>query len=368
LLRNSGSGRLSEEHAAIRDAVRGFLAERASMAHVRAALESEDGWSRQIWRGLAGELGFAGLAIAEEHGGAGLGVRELAIVAEELGGALAPIPWFETAVLSATLLSACAAYEHLPRVASGQCIATLAWRDASGKPDAIGPELRDGRLHGAAHYVSFGHVADLLLVAARTGDSVALCAIDSHARGVATQKQTSLDLARPFATITFDGASATILDADATLILAYSFAMASAVLAAEQVGAAARVLDDTVAYSKQRVQFGRVIGSFQAMKHRMADMKLELEAARSAAAWALDALETEATDLQLACSGARAACSDAFLHIASEGVQLLGGIGFTWEHSAHLYFKRARASSTLLDSPAHQREIVARALLDERTT
>lgn len=365
MLRHAGSNRLTPEQTAIRDGVRGFLAEQASMERVRAALDSADGWSREMWRAFAGELGFAALAVPEAHGGAGLGAQELALVAEELGAALAPIPWFETAVLSATLLHLCEASVYLSRIAAGDCIATLAWRAASGRPDAIGPDWRDGKLHGAAHFVPFGHAAELLLVVAQTEQGPVLCAVNADESGIEIVRETSLDLTRPFATVTFNAAAAHLLTDDAILPLAYGFAIASAVLAAEQVGAAARVLENTVAYSKQRVQFGRVIGSFQAMKHRMADMKLELEAARSAAAWALDAIAREAPDLQLACSGARAACSEAFLRIAADGIQLLGGIGFTWEHEAHLYFKRARASSTLLDSPAHHREIVARTLLDE---
>lgn len=335
------------------------------MERVRAALGSPEGWARDMWRAFAVELGFSGLAIPEAHGGAGLGVRELALVAEELGATLAPIPWFETAVLSTTLLTACHAGAALERIARADCVATLAWRGASGRPDDYGLELRDGRVRGTAHYVPFGHAADLLLVAARDSAGLALALVEAKAAGVAIERNTSFDLTRPYARVTFSDAPAVIMARDAKAVLERSFAIAATVLASEQVGAMARVLEETVAYAKQRVQFGRVIGSFQAMKHRMADMKLELEAARSAADWALAAIEADAPDYLTACSGARAACSEAFLRIASDGVQLLGGIGFTWEHAAHFYFKRARASSTLLNSPAHHREIVARALLDE---
>ena len=338
------------------------------MAHVRAAIDSEDGWAGEMWRTFASELGFAALAIPEPLGGAGLGVRALALTAEELGATLAPIPWFETAVLSATLLEECNAAALLERIAAGDCVSTLAWRDKTGRPGAIGPALRDGKLSGAAHYVPFAHAADLMLVVARTGDALALYAVEANDPNVEIIRDATLDLTRPFSHVTFHAVAAEIVALDVESSLQRAFASAGAVLAAEQVGAMARLLDETVAYAKQRVQFGRVIGSFQAMKHRLADMKLELEAARSAAAWALDAIETDAPDLALACSGARAACSDAFLKIAAEGIQLSGGIGFTWEHHAHLFFKRARASSTLLDPPAHHREIVARALLDQAST
>jgi alkylation response protein AidB-like acyl-CoA dehydrogenase len=345
--------------------VRGFLAEQATMAHVRAALESEEGWSPEIWRGLGAELGFAGLAISEEQGGAGLDVSELAAVAEELGATLAPIPWFETSVLSVALLKEAGAPALLSKLAGGACIATVAWRAASGRPGEIGPILSGGKLSGAAHYVSFAHAANLLLVMARTDKGLALCAIDADAPGVEITRDTSLDLTRPLSHVSFNDVPATPLMTSAEDRLRRAFAVASAVLAAEQVGGMARVLEDTVAYSKTRVQFGRVIGSFQAMKHRMADMKLELESARSAAAWALDAIQGNDSDLLLACSGAHAACSDAYLKIASEGIQLIGGVGFTWEHSAHLFFKRARASSNLLDPPWRHRDIIAHALLDQ---
>lgn len=157
--------------------MRGFLAERATFEHVRAAIESQEGWARDTWHALAVELGFAALAIPDELGGAGLGVRALALTAEELGATLAPIPWFETAVLSASVLQECNASTALARIATGACVATLAWRDKAGRPGGIGPVLRNGKLSGAAHYVSFAHAADLLIVAARTDNDLVLCAI-----------------------------------------------------------------------------------------------------------------------------------------------------------------------------------------------
>ena len=374
------SAGLTDDQIFIRDSARVFLRDQADFDRLRKAVDG-DGWDRDLWTSFASELGFAGIGVAEAHGGAGLGPIELALIAEELGRTLAPIPWFETAVLAATAMAEAASDGQqsalLGPIARGETIATLAMRDAEGRPipDGIGPVLvQDGagwRLTGRAHFVPFGAVADLLVVAARTPgssgwDGISLIALP--ASGLTREALTSLDLTRPLAHVDFDMA----VTADAILgtageagpALRHTLAIASGILASEQVGGMQRTLDETVDYSKQRVQFGRVIGSFQAMKHRMADMKLWLEAARSAAAMAADAIARNADDTETLCASARAYCSDAYLRMAADGIQLHGGIGFTWEHHAHLFFKRARGSATLLDSPAHHRELVARAIID----
>ena len=374
------SAGLTDDQIFIRDSARDFLRDQADFDRLRKAVDGT-GWDRDLWTSFASELGFAGIGVAEAHGGAGLGPIELALIAEELGRTLAPIPWFETAVLAATAIAEAASDVQqsalLGPIARGETIATLAMRDAEGRPipDGIGPVLtQDGggwRLTARAHFVPFGAIADLLVVAARTPgssgwDGISLIALP--ASGLTREALTSLDLTRPLAHVDFDMA----VPADAILgtageagpALRRTLAIASGILASEQVGGMQRTLDETVDYSKQRVQFGRVIGSFQAMKHRMADMKLWLEAARSAAAMAADAIARNADDMETLCASARAYCSDAYLRMAADGIQLHGGIGFTWEHHAHLFFKRARGSASLLDSPAHHRELVARAIID----
>lgn len=359
---------MSSDTGAIAEAARAFLKEAAPFDVVRRVVDSPEGWARDEWRTFAQELGFAGLAAPESAGGAALGVAELAVVAEALGETLLPIPWFESAVLATLILREAGADAQLSAIAAGEAIATFAARDATGAPlpAALGVQAVGGLLNGAAHYVTFGAQADAFVVAAREDSGVSLFMVEARANGVSVQKETSLDLTRPLATVHFESVQGARVGepgaGEAPLLRALD--IAGVVLAAEQIGAMQRTLDEVVAYAKQRVQFGRVIGSFQAMKHRFADMKLSLEAARSALAWALRALAESDPQAPLACAGARAFCSQAFLAIAAEGVQLHGGVGFTWEHHAHLFFKRARSSSTLLDPPARHRERVAAALLD----
>lgn len=360
---------LSADQIAIRDAAHGFLAANATFDHVRQALSGPEGWSRDLWKQFAKDLGFAGLAVPETLGGSGLGLAELALVAEELGACLAPMPWFESAVLSALTLQAIGATAQQSEIAAGR-IVTLALREAPGRPLplGVGPEIRGGALEGEAHFVPFGHIAETLIVAARERGGLSLFAIAANAEGVEIIPAVTLDLTRPMASIRLAGVdvSSARLGAPGQCedALMRALALSGAVLAAEQVGGMRRTLAELVAYAKQRVQFGRQIGSFQALKHRMADMKVLLEGARSAAAWAIDAVRTNDPGALTACAGARAYCSDTYLKVAAEGIQLHGGIGFTWEHHAHLFFKRARSSSTLLDPPEHHRELVARAIVD----
>lgn len=367
---------LSDEQSAIRDAARDYLRDHAGFERLRAVIDGDAGWDEALWRGFAGELGFTGLGIAEADGGIGLGPIEQALVLEELGRTLAPIPWFESVVLAggtiARAFDGAMRAALLGRIASGEA-ATLAARAPSGAalPAGIGPRIADGRLTGEAHYVPFGHVAALLLVVARTGEGtgwegLTLAAIPADRAGVSIERVTSLDLTRPFATIRFDdvAVSADEIVTDAGAALRQSWTAAAGLLTSERVGGAARSLEETVAYALERVQFGRVIGSFQAVKHRLADMKLLVDSARSAADWAARAI-AEGGAHEAAAAGAAAYCSEAFLACAADAIQLHGGIGFTWEHHAHLFFKRARASAALLDTPDAHRDAIARAIIDE---
>jgi alkylation response protein AidB-like acyl-CoA dehydrogenase len=364
---------LTPDQLAIRDAARGFLRENCGLPQLRATIESGAGCNRPLWHRFAAELGFASLAIAPEYGGAGLGPIELALVAEELGAVLAPIPWFETAVLAAGALQEAGGSPHLADIAAGTTSATLALRGAGTAPllHNIGPTITAGRLHGTAHYVPFGAYADLLLVAAREA-GISLLALPANTPGIRVEQLVSMDATRPLAHVHFDNIDITQARVGAPgaagPALARTLAQAAAILAAEQVGGMQRSLDETVAYSLQRVQFGRLIGSFQALKHRMADMKLLLEAARSATLWATTQLASNAPDAATACAAARAYCTDAYLAIAADAIQLHGGIGFTWDHHAHWYFKRARGSATLLDTQAILREQVAQTILNDAIT
>ena len=375
---------LTDEQQAVRDAARDYLRDHAGLERLRATIAAGTGWDEELWRGFAGELGFAGAGIAEADGGIGLGPIEQALILEELGYTLAPIPWFESVVLAGGPITALATGEAratlLGGIASGETIATLAIRDQAGiaLPGGIGPRIAadgDGwRLDGTAHYVPFGHVATLLLVAARSGDGddwdgISLVALPADTPGVTVQREVSLDLTRPYATIKFDNVrlgSERLLGApgEAGPPLAHSLAVAAGLLAAEQLGGATRSLEETVAYAKDRVQFGRTIGSFQAVKHRLADMKLLVDYARTAVDWAANAI-ADGPDIARVSAGARAYCTEAYLACAADAIQLHGGIGFTWEHHAHLFFKRARSSASLLDPPATHREALACTLIDQ---
>ena len=364
---------LTPEQVAIRDATRAFLRENCGFDQLRTTIDSGAGCNQALWHRFARELGFAGLAIAAEYGGAGLGPVELALVAEELGAVLAPIPWFETAVLAAGALQEAGGSAHLAAIAAGTASATLALRGPGNAPllDNIGPAITASRLHGTAHFVPFGAYADLLVVAAREAGT-SLVALPANTPGIRIEPLVSMDATRPLAHIHFDHIDITAARVGAPgtagTALARTLAQAAAILAAEQVGGMQRSLGETVAYSLQRVQFGRLIGSFQALKHRMADMKLLLEAARSATLWATTQLANNAPDAATTCAAARAYCTDAYLSIAADAIQLHGGIGFTWDHHAHWFFKRARGSATLLDAQATVREQVAKTILDDVST
>jgi alkylation response protein AidB-like acyl-CoA dehydrogenase len=371
---------LTDEQLAIRDAARDYLREHAGFEQLRATIDGGAGWDEALWRGFAGELGFAGAGIAEDDGGIGLGPAEQALILEELGRTLAPIPWFESVVLAGRAIAALASPEQrrslLGAIASGETIATLAMRAASGGelPEGVGPCFDRSVLTGEAHYVPFGHVASLILVVARqpgtTGwDGLTLIALPADTPGLSVTRVASLDLTRPYSTLRFDDVAideSHILGTpgQAGPALDRALLAAAGLLATEQLGGAARSLDETVAYAKERVQFGRTIGSFQAVKHRLADMKLLVDYARTAADWAARAIAADG-DFEAAAAAARSYCSEAYLACAADAIQLHGGIGFTWEHHAHLFFKRARASSTLLDPPAAHREAIARIVIDQ---
>ena len=366
----------AEDRTLIRDSARAFLADNSPSAAVRKSMETALGYDRTLWERVAGELGWPGVAIAEEHGGLGLGWGEVALLMEEMGASLFCSPYLATVCLASAAITAAGSEaqkaEWLPAIAAGSLTAALAYGAAGGtKVEA----KRDGSgfvLDGAARFVVDGASADLLLVAARNPDSagetgMSLFALTPDTAGVVRTPLPTLDQTRRQAEIAFTGARvpATALigaEGDGGRIVSRALDLGAVALAAEQAGGARRCLDITVAYLKERVQFGRTIGSFQAIKHRCADMMVQVESATNAAHAAAEAADSGDPEFPLLASMAKAYCSDAFYACAAESIQLHGGVGFTWEYDPHLYFKRARASAALLGNARQHRERIAAGL------
>jgi len=320
---------------------------------------------------MANQLGLQGLAIPEEFGGSGFSYVELVVVLEEMGRALLCAPYFSTVALAAnTILHSgddAAKKELLPGIASGETIATLAITEDSGRWDLDGIQLvakKNGdayALDGHKMFVIDGGNANLIIVAARTDKGISLFAVDGDASGLTRTALQTMDQTRKQARLEFSNTPARLIgeDGGAEAGLSKTLDLAAVALAAEQVGGAQMCLDMSVEYAKVRVQFGRPIGSFQAIKHKCADMLLEVESAKSAAYYAGWAAAELNEELPVVASLAKAYCSDAYFHAAAENIQIHGGIGFTWEHDAHLYFKRAKSSELLFGDPTYHRELLA---------
>jgi alkylation response protein AidB-like acyl-CoA dehydrogenase len=361
----------TEEQEDLRRTVRDFLDDKSPPAEVRRSMATAEGFDRQVWEQMASQLGLQALTVPERWEGIGLDYVELAIVLEEMGRSLLCAPYFATVVLAANALlqsgdeQACA--DYLPGIASGERIATLALTEDEGRWDEVGVALeaqRSGgewRLSGHKAYVLDGHVADLVLVAARTPGGLSLLAVDGDAEGLTRTALPTLDQTRRLARLEFSSVPGRLLGAEggAGPALSRTLDLAAIGLAAEQVGGTQRCLDMSVAYAKVRYQFGRPIGSFQAIKHKCADMLLQLESARSTAQYAAWAAAEDSEEVPVVASLAKAVCSDAYFFAAGENIQIHGGIGFTWEHDAHLYFKRAKSSELLFGDPAYHRELLA---------
>ncbi|MGA5543351.1 acyl-CoA dehydrogenase family protein [Mycobacterium sp. NPDC051198] len=374
MVEDQGEFRFTDEQAQLRTAVRKFCAENFSEPTVRTLMESEPRFDPKVWARLGAELGVLGLAVPEADGGAGGTLVDQAIAVEELGAALACGPVFGTVLLAVPALVAAPAGpvrdELLGALTEGTRTAAFAVPDQAGAfdPTAVNVTVaEDGTLTGTVERVVDGDAADTLLVAAAGSGGVGLYAVDASDAGVQRTPLTTLDLTRPQATIVLTAAPAQLVAGpdEADRIITHTFQVAATLLAAEQIGAAQHLLDLSVEYAKSRLQFGRQIGSFQAVKHRLADDLVDLEHARSAtyhAAWAL----TDGTDdPALAASIAQATASAAFAKIAADTIQVHGGIGFTWEHQAHLYFKRATTDAALLGSAEAHRSRVADLVLDD---
>lgn len=336
----------TEERAALRDSVRTLLAKHSDSAAVRRAITTDSGYDDELWTMLVEQVGVAALAVPEEYDGVGASWVETHVVLEELGRTLTPSPFLGSAVLAAqtVLLSgdADAAARLLPGIAAGEVVA-VCWASAAGwqRP---GVSVEGDVLTGTAHYVLGGDIASTLLVLAADGDTVGLFEVDPDTDGVSRRRVPTMDPTRSMAEVSFSAVTGRRLSSSDDLVDRLQ-ASAAIALSAEQVGAAQAVLDLTVDYAKNRKQFGRAIGSFQALKHRMADMYALVETARSmsyAAALSQDPQDAYAAKIY---------CSEAFQQVASEAVQLHGGIAITWEHDAQLFFKRAHGSAQLFGQP-----------------
>ncbi len=363
----------SEEQEELRKVVRQFLESKSSEAAVREQMETEQGYDESVWRQMADQLGLQGLVIPEEFGGSGYSFIELIVVLEEMGRRLLAAPYFSSVVLAGQALlhsgDESAKKELLPGIASGETIATLAFTEPNGKWDEAGITMTatrsgdDWTLDGTKMFVLDGHTASLIIVAARTGEGggVSLFTVTGGADGLTRTSLSTMDQTRKQAKLEFSGTPATLLgtEGEGWRVLERVLDLAAVALAAEQVGGAQFVLEMAVQYAKDRVQFGRPIGSFQAIKHKCADMLLEVESAKSAAYYAGWCAAELNDELPSVASLAKAYCSEAYFHAAAENIQIHGGIGFTWEHPAHLYFKRAKSSELLFGDPTYHRELLA---------
>jgi alkylation response protein AidB-like acyl-CoA dehydrogenase len=361
----------SEEQEELRKTVRSFLESKSPETEVRRLMDTEDGYDPAVWSQMGEQMGLQGLAVPEEFGGSGYSFVELGVVLEEMGRALLCAPYFSTVVLAAnTLLHSgddAAKKDFLPGIAAGETIATLAFTEPSGKWDESGITMeatQDGSgwvLNGTKMFVLDGHTADLIIVAARTSGGVSLFTVVGDADGLTRTALSTMDQTRKQAKLEFAGTPAKLLGAEGQgwNVLSTVLDLAAVALSAEEVGGGQKVLEMAVEYAKVRVQFGRPIGSFQAIKHKCADMLLEVESAKSAAYYGMWCAAEMNDELPSVASLAKAYCSEAYFHAAAENIQIHGGIGFTWEHPAHLYFKRAKSSELLFGDPTYHRELLA---------
>ncbi|OUZ07656.1 hypothetical protein BHE97_16300 [Aeromicrobium sp. PE09-221] len=366
---------LSQEHRVFQQTMRRFFDKAVPESYVRDFYEGEAGFDPAMWRRLDAEFGLPGLAVPEEFGGSGAGLIELVLVMEEMGRCLLPSPFLGSAGLATSVLLRLGDTEVntclVPRLVSSGDFAALAVTVSSGdwSEDAVSVRAEGGgddtfRLSGTVRFVLDGDLAPLLLVAARTTSGISLFEVEPDARGLDRQRARSLDPTRRLATVVMHDVDGRLVGHEGTAWPAIRRGLddAALLLAAEQVGAAERCMDLSVEYARTRHQFGRPIGSFQAIKHKCADMLLRVESARSAvyaAAFALDQANPQASravDVAAAYSG------DAFSWVAKEMIQVHGGIGFTWEHPAHWYFRRATSSAALFGSATARRRRIAAAL------
>ena len=343
---------VTEDEQALRDSLRSLLAARCTPDRVAALYDGDDSAREPLWRSVAVDLGLAGLLVPEDRGGAGGSARDAAVVLAELGRVVAPVPFLTSSVLAATALLS-APDDLVARLASGESTAALLVPLTASATSFV-PIVRaeTGGLTGQVPVVAGALEADLLVVPVRTDGGVELHVVEADAAGVTVGPVVSLDMSRPVADVVLDrvASQAVVGAGDGDTAVRRALLLGAALLASEQVGVAERCLEDTVAYLKQRRQFGRVLAGYQALKHRLADLYIEVESARAAAQYAAAAAAADDPDLPLAAEVAQAYCSAVAVRAAEECVQLHGGIGMTWEHPAHLLLKRAKVDQLAFGS------------------
>ena len=367
----------SEEQEELRRAVRQFLEAKSPETEVRRLMETTEGYDPAVWKQMGQELMLQGLAIPEEYGGQGFTFIELGIVLEEMGRVLLCAPYFSSVVLAANAIMNVGTDDQkqalLPGIASGDTTAALAFTEPSGKWDAAGITMEakesvggEFTLTGEKMFVIDGFTADTIVVVARlegtTGtDGIMFFTVAGDAEGLTRTPLQTMDTTRKQAKLEFDNVAALPLGSTQDGFAAFSKTLdqAAVALSNEMMGGAQKVLEMSVDYAKVRVQFGRPIGSFQAIKHKCADMLLEVESGKSAAYYAAWAAAEDNDELPVVAALSKAYCSEAYFHAAAENIQIHGGIGFTWEHPAHLYFKRAKSSEIYLGDPTYHRELLA---------
>jgi alkylation response protein AidB-like acyl-CoA dehydrogenase len=369
----------SEEQEMLRQSARALLEKECPSSVVRKLMEDERGFDPALWKKMA-ELGWLGLVIPEQYGGGGLSYVDLVLIMEEMGRVVLPSPFIWTVMVAEAIKRAGSDHHKsqlLPKIAAGELIATIADLEPAAvwSPAGIAMTARNAGtgyvLDGTKMFVNDGHIADCILVAARTGESgehgITLFALDRQRAGIAVTRLITMDQTRKLAEVKFNGVKAEAGDVvgapgNGWKTLAEIIDRGKVMIAGEMMGAAQKVLEMTVDYAKVRVQFGRPIGSFQAVQHKCANMMIDVEGAKSAAYYASWAVSNEVAEAALAAALAKAAASDAFRRVSAEGIQLHGGIGFTWDHDMHLYFKRAKSAEFTFGDANWNRELVAQAI------
>lgn len=370
----------SNEQEEFRSILRRFLDAQSKPTDVRRLMETDAGFERDRWKKLNQELGLTAIAIPEAYGGQGFGCTELAIVLEEMGRALLCAPYFSSVVLAATAIGHAGTdaqkRKHLPAIAAGDTIATLAFTEDNGRWDTAGvtmtatPSGSGYKLDGVKSFVLDGHTADLIVVLARapgsSGDAgLSLFTVSADAAGLERQLLKTMDPTRKMARLTFKSVDAELLgDAGkAAEPFAKTMTLATACLANEMVGGAEKLRESSLEYAQMRMQFGRPIASFQSMKHKSADMLVDVELAKSAAYYAAAAVDENDADVATTASLAKASAAEAYMQTAIHAVQIRGGIGFTWDDDTHLWFKRAKSSEVLLGDANYHRELMMQGMM-----
>ena len=365
----------TNEQRDFRDILRRFLTARSPSTEIRRLMETEHGWERETWRKLNEEMGLAGVHVPEAYGGQGFGCVELAIVLEEMGRALLCAPFFASAVLATSAILNSGTEEQkeelLPGIVGGDTVATLAFAEDGGRWDGAGVAMtadQSGgawRLSGTKAFVLDGHTADLIVVLARqpgtTGDSgLSFFTVSSDAKGLTRTPVKALDPTRKLARLHFDKVEGKLLGTAGGAAAPFAKTMTQAVvcLSNEMVGGAEKLRETSLDYVKMRMQFGRPLASFQSMKHKHADMLIDVEMAKSTAYYAAAAFDDNSSDQLAVASLAKACASDAYLQTAIHAIQVRGGIGFTWDEDTHLWFKRAKSSEVFLGDASYHRELM----------